>query len=438
MSGDGMLGWPGIVRLGLVQSALGGIVMLATSILNRIMVVEYALFAAVPAGLIAWHFVVQLSRPRWGYGSDVGGRRTTWIIGGMGVLCMGGLLAANATLMMREMPLWAAVMAFVGYTMIGAGVAAAGTSLLALLATQTAPARRPAAAALTWIMMVAGIVVTAAVSGSFLDPFTPQRLANVAGTVPLAAFLLTLLAVWGVEKPRAVPAADKAPPPPFREAAAEVWQDAQARRFAIFVFLSMLAYSTQDMILEPFAGLVFNFTPGASTKLSSVQHMGVLLGMILVGVGGRAFTRRGGAGLKRWVMLGCLGSALALTGLGLGALAGPGWPLKANVFLLGFGNGVFAVSAIAAMMDLAGMGTPGREGMRMGIWGAAQAVAFGAGGLLGAVGVDMGRQLLGSTPEAFLLVFSAEALMFLGAAMLARRIDMAGNAEARKEELAYG
>ncbi|HCB76321.1 MAG TPA: MFS transporter, partial [Sphingomonas bacterium] len=57
------LGWPGIVRLGLVQSAIGALAVLATSLLNRVMVVEYALPAALPAGLVAWHYAVQLSRP---------------------------------------------------------------------------------------------------------------------------------------------------------------------------------------------------------------------------------------------------------------------------------------------------------------------------------------------------------------------------------------
>ena len=47
------LGWIAIIRLGLVQAAIGAIVMLATSLLNRVMVVEYALVAAVPAGLVA-------------------------------------------------------------------------------------------------------------------------------------------------------------------------------------------------------------------------------------------------------------------------------------------------------------------------------------------------------------------------------------------------
>ena len=57
----GPLGWTGIVRLGLVQSALGAIVAFATTTLNRVMVVEYAMPAILPAGFIAWHYASGLA-----------------------------------------------------------------------------------------------------------------------------------------------------------------------------------------------------------------------------------------------------------------------------------------------------------------------------------------------------------------------------------------
>ena len=43
----------------------------------------------------ALHYVIQILRPRWGYGSDMGGRRTPWIIGGMAVLALGGSARAR-------------------------------------------------------------------------------------------------------------------------------------------------------------------------------------------------------------------------------------------------------------------------------------------------------------------------------------------------------
>jgi MFS transporter, BCD family, chlorophyll transporter len=416
------LGWFGIVRLGLVQSAIGAIVMLATSLLNRVMVVEYGLAAAIPAGLVAWHYAVQLSRPAWGHGSDRGRRRTPWILAGMATLATGAMLAVSALAPLAAGGVGGALLAVLAFTLIGAGVGAGGTSLLALLATRVAPARRAAAAAITWIMMIVGIVVTAGVTGALIDPFSPERLVRVVAGVAIAAVLVASAAIWRIEGAPAVPDRDRPATPPFAEALRDMWADADARRFTLFVFLSMLSYSMQDLILEPFAGLVFAFTPGQSTSLSGVQHGGVLAGMILVGVGGSAFAGRGQAkgGLRRWIVGGCIGSAVALVGLAMAARVGPGWPLSANIALLGFANGVFAVAAIGAMMTLAGA-DPGREGTRMGVWGAAQAIAFGLGGLIGAVGVDVGRALTGSTPATFTLVFGVEALLFLLAASLAVR-----------------
>ncbi len=425
------LGWFSILRLGAVQSAIGAIVMLVTSLINRVMVVEYALAAALPAGLVAWHYAVQLARPAWGHGSDSGRRRTPWIISGMAMLALAAVLAVHALPLLGAGAWSGYALAILAFTMIGAGVGAAGTSLLALLAAQVAPARRPAAAAITWIMMVAGIVVTAGVAGSLLDPFSQERLARVAGGVALAAFLVATIAVWGVERTRAVAVA--APPPAIslRNAVSEMWADREARQFTGFVFVSMLAYSMQDMILEPFAGLVFGMTPGESTRLSGMQHAGVLIGMILVGIGGAAFGGRSAAGLRKWIFGGCLGSAVALAGLALAAQAGAGWPLAANVALLGLANGVFAVAAIGTMMALAGAGSGGREGVRMGVWGAAQAIAFGTGGLTGAVAVDVGRALLGSDARAFLFVFGAEAVLFLAAAWLALGVARGARAQGR-------
>lgn len=89
--------------------------------------------------------------------------------------------------------------------------------------------------------------------------------------------------------------------------------------------------------------------------------------------------------------------------------------------LLGLFNGMFAVAAIGSMMALAGEGREAREGTRMGLWGAAQAIAAGFGGLLGAAAVDLLRQTM-ATPQAFASVFIVEAALFVAAAFMASRI----------------
>lgn len=417
------LGWFGIVRLGLVQSAIGAIVMLSTSLLNRVMVVEYALPAALPAGLVAWHYAVQMSRPVWGHGSDRGARRTPWIVLGMATLALGAATAIGALGLLAAHAVWGLPLAILAYALIGAGVGAAGTSLLALLATRVAPERRAAAASITWIMMIVGIVLTAGVAGALLDPFSLPRLSRVVITIAGSAFLIAMLGAWGIEGRTVLAqvAAQSPDRPRFADALRQMMTDRDARRFTAFVFLSMSAYSMQELILEPFAGLLFGFTPGQSTQLGGIQHAGVLGGMILVGVGGSVIGKRTPEAMRLWIVGGCAGSALMLVGLILAARVGPGWPLAANIALLGLANGVFAVAAIGAMMGLAGADGGNREGIRMGVWGAAQAIAFAVGGLIGAVGLDLGRALIGSTSRTFMIVFAAQALLFLAAASLALR-----------------
>lgn len=437
------LSWFSIVRLGLAQTALGAIVVLTTSTLNRVMVVELALPAMLPGILVGLHYAIQMLRPRWGYGSDVGGRRTPWIIGGMAVLAVGGAMAAVATALMEVSTLGGVALATLAFVLIGIGVGACGTSLLVLLATHVRPDRRAAAASIVWIMMIAGFVVTATTAGGLLDPYSSSRLIAVTAGVSALAFCLTVIAVWGIERrnaPVAMPeASTSTPKTPFNVALREVWDEPQARRFTIFVFVSMLAYSMQDLILEPFAGLVFGMTPGESTKLAGVQHGGVLTGMILVALCGSLAGGGNRVGsLRVWTIGGCLASAMALAGLAFAGHVGESFPLQPSVFLLGLANGAFAVAAIGSMMGLASAGRKSREGVRMGLWGAAQAIAFGLGGLIGAAGVDIMRQFVASPVTAYGTVFALEGALFVLAAVLAVRVGRSVVDEKRVETFAAG
>jgi MFS transporter, BCD family, chlorophyll transporter len=423
-------GWLAIARMGLVQASIGAIVVLTTSTLNRVMVVELALPALLPGLLVALHYLVQLARPRLGFGSDRGGRRTPWIIGGMGLLALGGAGAALAVAWMAT-ERWAGIaLAVLSFIAIGFGVSAAGTSLLVLLAKRVAPARRAPAATLVWMMMIVGFAVTAGVAGRLLDPYSGARLVVVVASVALLAFVMTVLALRGLEgsgdEAGVASGADGlAQSLSFRAALAEVWAEPAARRFTVFVFISMVAFSAQDLILEPFAGAVFGWTPGQTTALSGVQNGGVLLGMVMVALAGSGMAGRRFGSLRLWAVGGCLASALALAGLVVAGQVGPVWPLRANVFLLGAANGAFSIAAIASMMRLAGEGVAGREGVRMGLWGAAQAIAFGFGGLLGTGASDLAHWLIGSTGTAYATVFGIEALLFLVSALLAARVDAA-------------
>ena len=138
--------------------------------------------------------------------------------------------------------------------------------------------------------------------------------------------------------------------------------------------------------------------------------------MILVAAAGSVFGGRGIGSLRIWTIGGCLASAVALLGLSVAGFAGPAWPLRPSVFVLGVANGAFAVAAIGSMMSLAGEGRESREGVRMGLWGAAQAVAFGLGGFAGTAAAISPATFSASPVLAYATVFAGEAVLFLAAA----------------------
>jgi BCD family chlorophyll transporter-like MFS transporter len=423
------LTWPQIARLGLVQASLGSIVVLTTSLLNRVMVVELALPAILPGALVALHYFIQLIRPRMGFGSDQTRRASPWIRGGILVLASGGVLAAASTILLSSSVGLGIALATVAFLMIGIGVSSSGTALLVLLAKRVEPKKKAAAATCVWLMMIFGFAFTASVSGKFLTPFSFERLFIISSTVSVIAVVVTFLAIWGMESPVVktqqslsnTDEADAASSPTkvsFREAFAEVWKESRVRSFTWFVFVSMLAYSSQDLILEPFAAVAFGFSPAETTTLSGLQNGGVLIGMLFLAFITSKAKSQTLTSLSTWTIGGCLASALAMLGLVLSGPIDNVIFFKTSVFLLGIFNGAFSIAAIGSMMQFASVGSAQREGVRMGIWGASQAMAFGLGGIIGTGLSDIARIVLGDPASAYAFVFFLEGVLFVVAAYL--------------------
>jgi len=422
------LTWPQIARLGLVQASLGSIVVLTTSLLNRVMVVELALPAILPGALVAIHYFIQLIRPRMGFGSDQTRRASPWIRGGILVLASGGVLAAASTVLLSNSLGLGIALATVAFLMIGIGVSSSGTALLVLLAKRVEPKKKAAAATCVWLMMIFGFAFTASVSGKFLTPFSFERLLIISSTVSMIAVVVTFLAISGMESPvtktgQLLPNVDEVElespsKVTFREAFAEVWRESRVRSFTWFVFVSMLAYSSQDLILEPFAAVAFGFTPAQTTTLSGLQNGGVLVGMLVLAFVTTKAKSQTLTTLSNWTIGGCLASALAMLGLVLSGPIANVVFFEVAVFLLGIFNGAFSIAAIGSMMQFASVGSTRREGVRMGIWGASQAMAFGLGGIIGTGLSDIARIILGDPASAYAFVFFLEGVLFIVAAYL--------------------
>ena len=406
MSVSNTLGWGALARLCLVNMAIGGLAALPVNLFNRLMTVELALPALLPGLLVALHYAVQLSRPVWGHRSDAKGGRTPFILGGTAVVGLGLVLTAWGIAHLSggmALAVW-----ILAYTLIGFGIGAAGTSFLALLATASPDSRKGAIATFAWLMLIAGAIIASIGSGIALKPYAPERLMLVVPVVAVACFALAFVATFRIERRLgAVPAPAE---PELGPALRATWADPAARAFTGFVFLSILAFYLSELVLEPFAGHIHGLTPDESTKLSGGKDGAALLGMILAGA---LSTFRLG-GLRDWAVAGCVISAIGLIGLGAGG------SLLAFTVVLGLGNGMFVVGAIGSMMRLAAAQT-GATGTRMGVFGAAQAVAAGLAGLIATGTLDLARLVLTDT-AAYATVFGLEAVLFLAAALVATRL----------------
>lgn len=401
------MSWRVLIRLCLVNAAIGGLAALPVNLFNRLMTVELALPALLPGLLVALHYGVQLTRPVWGHRSDAKGGRTPFILAGIAVVGLGIVGAAwGIALAETSIPLALCVWVL-SYAAIGLGIGAAGTSFLALLASVSGE-RKAAAATMAWLLLIAGAIIASIGTGVALEPYSPERLLRVVSVVAALAVLLAAAGCLGIEgrAQEAVQRNEMA----LGAALRATWADRDARAFTGFVFLSILAFYLSELVLEPFAGHIHGLTPEDSTKLSGGKDGAALLGMIAAGV----LSQLRIGTLRLWAIAGCVVSAAGLLALAAGLTLVP------STVVLGLGNGLFVVGAIGSMMQLAAARARS-TGTRMGVFGAAQAIAAGLAGLIATGMLDVSRLVL-SDAAAYGAVFTLEAGLFLAAAIMAARI----------------
>ena len=429
------MNWFSILRLGLVQLCIGSSVVIPLSTLNRLMKVELALPATIAGFLIALHYAVQLTRVNWGYLSDKTQNRSQWIIFGMLILGIGGVLASVSIPLIESNFAYGIMLALFSYTLIGFGVGAAGTPLLALLASYSSKSQKGFAASITFLMMILGLAITGITAGIILDPYSHQKLMKITASLAIITNILSYLSLKNLEKSLLNNADARIPNSirydvPFLTGIKKIWMEREARLFTIFIFISMGAFSMQDPILEPFAGEVFGFAVGESTKLDGFHKIGTLIGIILIILCLSKFRIRFASlsivknerlgSEKFWLITGCLFSAFSLFIISLLGVTyrDPGI-LNSVVFLFGISNGVFTAGILGTMLHLASRGSgDNNTGTRMGIWGAAQAYATMIAVFFSTVLVDILGLMMNSLPNVYGIVFLTAASFFIAAAFL--------------------
>jgi len=378
-----------LLRLSLFQVSVGMAAVLLTGTLNRVMIVELGMSAAVVAAMVSLPLFFAPLRALVGFRSDhhrsvLGWKRVPYIWFGT-LLQFGGLaLLPFALLVMTGRgdgpALVGQVGAGVAFLLVGAGMHTTQTAGLALATDLADEKSRPRVVALLYVMLLAGMLVSAIVIGRVLADFSGTRLVQVVQAAAVLTMMLNIVALWKQE------ARDRSAmlvPAPARSFGAS-WTAfvAQPRtvRLLVAVGLGAAAFSMQDVLLEPYGGQILQLSVGATTSLTALWALGMLAGFTHA-------ARRLADGADPHRLAG-FGGVVGMAAFLLVIFAGPtGSPalLAVGALTIGGGAGLFSVGTLTAAMALS---REGDAGLALGAWGAVQATAAGLAIALGALARD--------------------------------------------------
>jgi BCD family chlorophyll transporter-like MFS transporter len=384
-----------LLRLSLFQVSVGMALVLLIGTLNRVMIVELGVPASLVGIMISLPLIFAPFRALIGFRSDthrseLGWKRVPFMyrgamvqFGGLAIMPF-ALLVLSGTGNAHDAPVWIGLFgAGVAFLLVGAGLHTTQTVGLAL-ATDLAPTEsQPKVVGLMYVMLLFGMIASALAFGALLANFSPGRLIQVIQASAVATVILNGVALWKQEARRASTATLQVPQrqPSFRQSWDSFTQGGQVVRRLLAVGLGTMAFSMEDVLLEPYGGQILHLSVGNTTKLTAALAIGGLLGF---GWASRVLSR--GADPFRMATYG------ALIGLPAFASVIAAGPLSSTLLfacgtlLIGFGAGLFGHGTLTATMNLA---PRNQTGLALGAWGAAQASAAGLAIALGGIIRDL-------------------------------------------------
>ena len=375
-----------LLRLSLFQVSVGMAIVLLIGTLNRVMIVEMGVPAWLVAVMVSLPLVFAPFRALVGFKSDthrsvLGWRRVPYLWFGT-LIQFGGLSIMPFALILlsgdSNAPPWvgqaAAALAFL---LVGAGMHTVQTVGLALATDIAPPKAQPRVVALLCMMLLLGMLFSALLFGALLAHFSQLRLIQVIQGAALATMALNAVALWKQE-PRDPARTAPGPRPSFAETWRSFNSGPQARRRLVALGIGTIAFSMQDILLEPYGGQVLGLSVGSTTAMTAVLATGGLTGFA---IGARLLGR--GADPYRLAATAALAGLAAFSAVIFAAPLHAPFLFALGAFGIGLGAGLFAHCTLTAAMLTA---PRGQVGLTLGIWGAVQASAAGgalaAGGLL--------------------------------------------------------
>ena len=403
-----------LLRLSLFQISVGMAMVMLVGTLNRVMIVELKVSATLVSFMVALPLLIAPLRALIGFRSDnhrsqLGWRRVPYIwmgsllqFGGFSIMPFALLVLAGAG-QASQAPAWVGQLGAAGaFLLVGLGMHTVQTAGLALATDLAPPERQPQVVGLMYVMQLIGMIGSALVLGYLLHDYSPGQLIRVVQAVAVTTLVLNVVALWKQEPRSRL----RKPGTPIEHTFAQAWQlfcqGPNTLRRLLAVGLGTMAFTMEDVLLEPYGGEILHMSVSNTTLLSATLALGGLLGFAwasrVLGRGGDAYRMSGWGG---WVGLPAFVCVIASGPLAMPAL------FVLGIFLIGLGGGLFAHGTLTATMQLA---PPGQIGLAMGAWGAVQATAAGVGMAAGGLVRD-GVALISTPVMGYSAVYVIEILL---------------------------
>jgi BCD family chlorophyll transporter-like MFS transporter len=376
---------PRLLRLGLFQVSVGMSAALLAGTLNRVMIVELGVPAALVAVMLSLPLLLAPFRALIGFRSDVhvsvlGWRRVPFLWFGT-MLQFGGLAIMPFALILlnAERPdqrLSGMLGGALAFLMVGAGAHTTQTAGLALATDLADEEHRPRVVALLYLMLLLGMVGAALGFGWLLADFSNTRLAQVVQGAAVATMALNAVALWKQEPRSPVPVYTAARPR-FRDAWRAFASVPRSRRLLVVVGLGTMGFGMQDVLLEPYGGQVLGLAVGATTLLTALMASGAIAAFAL-----SARTLSRGGDPARLAAYGTMVGIAGFTAVLFSSAAASAALFRAGTVLIGFGGGMFSVGTLTLAM---GLDRAAGTGLAVGAWGSVQATCAGLSLAMGGV-----------------------------------------------------
>jgi MFS transporter, BCD family, chlorophyll transporter len=271
--------------------------------------------------------------------------------------------------------------AALAFLLVGAGLHTVQTVGLALATDLVTEDAQPRVVGLMYVMLLVGMIASAIIFGALLENFSHPRLVQVVQGAAVVTIVLNITALWKQEVRDPTKTRHDRVEPTFRESWESFVRGDGAVRRLIAVGIGTMAFSMQDVLLEPYGGQVLNLTVASTTRLTATLAIGGLIGFLLAS----RVLGRGGDPFR----MACYGALAGIPGFASVMLAAPfhsALLFFTGTFLIGFGGGLLSHGTLTATMHHA---PEQQRGLALGAWGAVQASAAGIAVAFGGIARDV-------------------------------------------------